>query len=880
MRIAIVANQVAGGWSPLEDQGWSGGEEIVAKFSTALAARSHDVSVVYDGPRLEVAGVRYVPRAEAGGFQADVAVYFKCPECAGLIDTPRSYVWTDQERPFVPDPFVRVVACSQYLARVLASMTPRLEERLTVIPYGIDCAEVLAAGEGVERNPLEVLHCASPDRGLDVFLESIWPQVLAREPKAILTIAYGWELFDKYGGSPVLKARIQAILAALPADSWTMQRYTRAEHHALFHRASVYAYWCTGGEQFGLTGLKAQLAGCVPVVKPWGALHETIEQMFHITNVQRFAAQVAGMLTAPAQYAPRMLAPLPSAGPLWHPSDYDWPRIADHWERLWDDTADAKPLTSAVLQVPAPPPFAEPIGYNLPALAHPALMEWLHSVGSQRPWIDPTLGFAVGPAPSPSDADAVVLGWALEDGPEDAATALRHLGLKPAQPCFLLVSHGTWRQEKRKRALSRDDLLHILASQQDVQLRAFPLNTDGDGVTVATFKAAPYQLVNGRATDRLMHLTVPRDTLSACFIVRNVADTFTQTLQSIQKIVDEVVVVDTGVTDSTPDRVEDWRKATGIPVQWVTGTSPRYCWDCLSEHPIGAMGYGHRMAGFETPRNESIALAKGDHILWMDADEEMLNPEAIHKYLRNNCYAGYGIPQHHHSVHPPEASKVDYPVRLFRRVPDATQPAGLFPFGSHAWPTMHSGLTARFTGIVHEHPGHGPLYTEGLGPVIILSDMWISHRGYMTEDIRRRRFVRNWPLMVSDRQKYPARRLGRFLWIRDLSHQARYLVESAGNVLTHDAAQLATEACELFTREFAGSADAYCADALQFATACMQMLNRGIEFVVDVKARKPEIGGEQTVVAQFNGRFDTVEQVIQALRARLGEVSQWTGAYV
>jgi hypothetical protein len=265
----------------------------------------------------------------------------------------------------------------------------------------------------------------------------------------------------------------------------------------------------------------------------------------------------------------------------------------------------------------------------------------------------------------------------------------------------------------------------------------------------------------------------------------------------------------------------------------------------------------------------------------MDADEELLNPEGLAKYLRPNCYEGYGVPQHHHSVHPPEATKIDFPVRVFRRRPDPSGAgAGSFPFGPLQWPTMHTGLTTRFTGIVHEHPGHAPTYTEGVGPVIILSDVWIAHRGYFTEDIRRRRFVRNWPLMVADRQKYPTRRLGRFLWIRDLSHQARYLVESNGGQLTDEAARLAQEACDLFVSDFAGTADAYCADAMGFASQCMGMLNRGIEFSVDIKARKPEVSGDQTIVAQFAGRLESIDQLMAALRARLADVNQWTGSYI
>jgi glycosyltransferase involved in cell wall biosynthesis len=883
MRIALVCNPVAGGWSPLEPEGWAGGEEIVVKFSEALAARKHIIHVAHDGQSV-ASGTIGVPcflsREDFAKFQGeigyDLALYFKCPELYDPNLAPRSYLWTDQERCFVPDPFVRVVACSEYLRRWIASAVPRALPRLSVIPYGIDCAEVLAAGEGITRDPLEVLHCASPDRGLDVFLD-LWPRVLARVPEAKLTIAYGWELFDKYGGSPALKAKIQAQIARVnelaQREAVTMRRLSRLANHQALHRASVYAYWCTGGEQFGLTALKAQLAGCVPVVKPWGALHETImAESCKVDGPNDFVAAIADRLSGPrGEYD--------GFGLQVAAERFDWPRIVDHWEALWSQhDQPPAPLKSAVVQVPGPPPFAEETGWNLPQAAHALIAEWMQAIQPQRPWIDPTLGYPLGPAPTPADADAILLGWSLEDDPEQPGRVLRRLCAKPGTPVFVLVSHGAWRATKRQRAFAPADLQHLLGACPEFTLRAVALNGEGDGATVATCRFVGERIPDDRDLVRVRRIQAPRETLSACFIVRDVAHTFPMTLKSLESLVDEVCVIDTGSTDATADVVDDWRRRTGIAVRYESGTSPRFCFDCQAEHAIGEMGYGHRVAGFETPRNQSVALARGDHVLWCDADEELLNAGALAKYLRPNTFAGYGIPQHHHSVNPPEASKVDYPVRCFRRVPEGT--AGWLDHGPEKWPTYHSGCTARFTGVVHEHPGHGPTYTEGLGPVIILSDVWISHRGYTTEDGRRRRFVRNWPLMVADRQKYPDRRLGLFLMIRDLSHQARYLVEAAGGQMTPDAQRLAQEGWNLYMEHFVTTADAYSGDAAMFANTCAEILGAGIRYDVSIRASKPELSGEDAVHVQFSGRFENDEQALAAAKARMGDTSRWQGPYV
>ncbi len=53
----------------------------------------------------------------------------------------------------------------------------------------------------------------------------------------------------------------------------------------------------------------------------------------------------------------------------------------------------------------------------------------------------------------------------------------------------------------------------------------------------------------------------------------------------------------------------------------------------------------------------------------------------------------------------------------------------------------------------------------------------ITHFGYENEAVRRKRFERNLPLIVRDREKNPDRELGRFLWMRDLCHINRFKIE-------------------------------------------------------------------------------------------------------
>lgn len=84
--------------------------------------------------------------------------------------------------------------------------------------------------------------------------------------------------------------------------------------------------------------------------------------------------------------------------------------------------------------------------------------------------------------------------------------------------------------------------------------------------------------------------------LSLCMIVKDEAENLGRCLDSVRQEVDEIVVVDTGSTDGTIDIA----KAYGAEVF-------SYPWD----------------GSFANARNFSLEKARGEWILWMDADEEM-----------------------------------------------------------------------------------------------------------------------------------------------------------------------------------------------------------------------------------------------------------------
>ena len=118
----------------------------------------------------------------------------------------------------------------------------------------------------------------------------------------------------------------------------------------------------------------------------------------------------------------------------------------------------------------------------------------------------------------------------------------------------------------------------------------------------------------------------------------------------------------------------------------------------------------------------------------------------------------------------------------------------------------------------------------GVGASMILSDVLISHTGYLTESIRRKRFERNIPLMFKDREKYPERLLGKFLMLRDWVHMARYAWEENNKQMNDKTIQYSKNAVEEFEKTFLNDNNMYQDEAIQFYSEAMQFLNQGDAF--------------------------------------------------
>jgi hypothetical protein len=387
----------------------------------------------------------------------------------------------------------------------------------------------------------------------------------------------------------------------------------------------------------------------------------------------------------------------------------------------------------------------------------------------------------------PPDCDLVVLGEILEHVP-DPVDFMNIVQERVGDvPVLITTPFGPWEslsyeKDYPKRFhlhhLERSDIEDLFGHHKGFAVNCLPASHTEIGELLGWYITkfhleGDVDAARNINYDRKLRETACRQTVSFCGIVKDGEADLLKLLRSVEPYVDEIILgVDENTTDQTRDIIEcfvlecrDKHRSPSIDAEVFDIPSPLEI-------------------GFDKARNLTIEKASKHWIMWADADESLVSGERLPKYLRQNGWKGYGIPQHHFSVEPLGVLSTDYPVRIFRR-DDAV----------------------RFRGVVHEHPENKNKPDDGVGFAYVLQELHFAHHGYSTEEIRRRRFQRNIPLMARDREENSDRLLGKFLWIRDLALMTRFELEQTGGMVTPDMQQRSVEGLKLWEDTIDNCAD-------------------------------------------------------------------------
>ena len=190
--------------------------------------------------------------------------------------------------------------------------------------------------------------------------------------------------------------------------------------------------------------------------------------------------------------------------------------------------------------------------------------------------------------------------------------------------------------------------------------------------------------------------------VSATLIVKNEERFLAGCLDSLEGFADEVIIVDTGSTDSTPAIAEK----RGIAVHSISWTGD-----------------------FSAARNHALSLARGQWILYIDADERITSGAAESKQLLlDPSYIGFQV-----LLSPLSGSTPYWILRLWRNHP-----------------------AIRFQGIIHESTWPALMeYQAATGGLIGNLPLRMEHFGY--EDSHAAKNERNLPLLEKAVQADPER---------------------------------------------------------------------------------------------------------------------------
>ena len=183
------------------------------------------------------------------------------------------------------------------------------------------------------RDLKRIITTSSYDRGLEHLLK-MWPDIKKEVPEAELNIYYGWQLFDRFNAT-------NSSAMALKDRMVKMMQYEgitdhgRIPQHELekeYEKAGIWAYSTHFGEINCISAIKAQAAGCEPVVVNYAALKETVQygrkvegDIYDEETQELFKIQLISALKNPMEDKKR------EEMSRWAKDKYSWDKLAVDW---------------------------------------------------------------------------------------------------------------------------------------------------------------------------------------------------------------------------------------------------------------------------------------------------------------------------------------------------------------------------------------------------------------------------------------------------------------------------------------------------------------------------------------------------------------------
>lgn len=326
--------------APSVHKGIGGSEEAVINIAKIFSLRGYEVKVyctcgdmagTYDG-------VEYIPvYAFNPKDEFNILIEWRSNNLPKVI-AKQKFIWL-HDVPYQGlftaknvSNFDKVIVLSEYHKSLLPECVP--EEKIIVSSNGIDLSHF---PDSKVRNPRRIIYTSSYDRGIEHLLR-MWGDIRKEVPSAQLEIFYGWDTYDRMVKTGARDGRFKELMVKLMSQPGVTE-HGRVGHKELakeFLRSGIYVYPCHFEEISCISAMKAQAAGCVPVVVNYAALQETVKAGIRIPGK-------AGEDETDENFKQELIKILKDEklqedirrDVLTHKEEFSWERVAEQWEQYF-----------------------------------------------------------------------------------------------------------------------------------------------------------------------------------------------------------------------------------------------------------------------------------------------------------------------------------------------------------------------------------------------------------------------------------------------------------------------------------------------------------------------------------------------------------------
>lgn len=270
--IAIFCGKGYEEWGPHTlDKGMGGSEEAIVYLAPQLQKLGYKVTVFGEvSEPFEQDGVQwkpwnYIDRRD----EFSTLVVWRMPQFVSQFKAKQMLV---DLHDLVPTETVKPYPNTIYLfkSQYHKDKYPQIEN-YAIIPNGIDVSQF----KPTEKKANSVIYPSAYYRGLERLL-AMWPKIKEQVPDATLDIYYGWQSWVTMEGEDDFYKRMLVKFKEMKKLGVT--EHGRVDHKTLAQKmgeSKVWAYPTEFPEIFCITAVKANLAGCKPVITDVAALKET-----------------------------------------------------------------------------------------------------------------------------------------------------------------------------------------------------------------------------------------------------------------------------------------------------------------------------------------------------------------------------------------------------------------------------------------------------------------------------------------------------------------------------------------------------------------------------------------------------------------------------